>query len=624
MKYRPDIDGLRAIAVMSIVIFHLGIGIFPGGFVGVDIFFVISGYLISKIIYAQSGSFSIADFYVRRSRRILPALIATVIASSIAAMSILYASERVDFAKSAMASMLFSANIYFYSVLNYFSPSADQIPLLHLWSLGVEEQFYIFFPLIAIAVMRRWPTRLPVVLSTLMLGSLAASIWMLSVNPQAAFYLIPFRGFELLIGCLVALPSMKLPKSPMVSALISIAGLACIATAVFMYGHETKFPGLAAILPCIGSALVIVGGTMPGGIVARAIGARPFAYVGRISYSLYLVHWPIIVFGKRLYPGMNAAQFGGCALIASLLLAVISYHFVEQTFRHGPRGQHARPVLLVSAASILCVVLALGFAVQQKGFSRGDDARTQKVLAFLNYNPNPAFKTRTCFLDPDQKGTDVDFSPCLPQGPGPKAMLWGDSHAANLAYGFETSFRERGYSFGFVSASACPPILGIDKAARPFCRGFNDIAAELILKVHPKILVMAASWDEVVNETDTLDATIKKFTDQGIKVIVLGPSPFYNRAVPLIIADRLRSGLSDKASPLDLSRNDIDRKEAAMEKHFAGQHVVTYVSMMRVMCPFDRCPLVDDKGTPTAFDVTHLTTAGATLFANKLTPLILQ
>jgi peptidoglycan/LPS O-acetylase OafA/YrhL len=625
MKYRADIDGLRAVAVISIVIFHLGLGLLPGGFVGVDIFFVISGYLIAKIIYAEIHSFSVAQFYVRRARRILPALLVVLVVSSAIAGKLSHPTELVAYAKSAIAAVLFSANIYFYSALNYFSPSADEIPLLHLWSLGVEEQFYIFFPLIAVAIARRSMRSLAITLLLCMFASLGASMWMLKVDPAASFYLIPFRAFELLIGCTVALPSVRSLKSARYATILSLAGAAALAWAIFAYDSFIPFPGIAAVLPCLGAALIIYAGDAHQGALSRLLGSRPLVYVGKISYSLYLVHWPILVFFKRAFPHVAPYWSALWVLLAAFILASVIYYCVEQPSRRSRRFHLPVKVFSVSAVAILSVVLLGGFVVKEQGFPGNVDSRIANIVAYGHYDLVPQFRSRVCFLDPDQHAIGMNFSTCLPHGGGEKVMLWGDSHAAMLATGLGEAFRAKGYSFGYLAASACAPAIDYDAPNRPNCREFNDIAFPIIEKMHPSILIMTAEWGITVQpQMDRLDKTIKLLSSKGIKIVLLGISPYYKRSVPQLVLEKIQAGRPVSIEPDELKRDYLDPTEQYMKDRFSNRTDVKYISVLQAMCPQYNCPLVTDGETPVHFDQAHLTVAGSRLFARELTPLILN
>ncbi|SOE85712.1 Peptidoglycan/LPS O-acetylase OafA/YrhL, contains acyltransferase and SGNH-hydrolase domains [Burkholderia sp. YR290] len=624
MKYRADIDGLRAIAVLSIVIYHLGWSIVPGGFVGVDIFFVISGYLISKAIFSDVNAFSISDFYLRRIRRIIPALVVVLIACTIIAIKLLYPPELVDYAKSAIAASLFSANIYFYSVLNYFSPSADGIPLLHLWSLGVEEQFYIFFPLVAVAIARRLKRATSWALIIGALASLGASQWMLSVNPSASFYLIPFRAFELLTGCIIALPRIRTVSNPAASVAIFSIGMAALAWSIFGYNTFTAFPGISAALPCLGAAAIILASEVHQGVLVKLLGARPFVYIGKISYSLYLVHWPIIVFGKRIFPDASPYYFGLCALALSILLSSVIYSYVEQPFRRSRRFA-SRTVFSTTAVAI-CSMVALGaFVVKAQGFPGGVDSRIAHIVAYGHYDMASQFRERVCFLDPEQDPIGIDFAACVPHGKGPKLILWGDSFAAMLGAGLEETLHAKGYAFGFLSSSGCAPAINYEAANRPNCKKFNDVAFPIISRVHPDAVVMAAQYGITVgSQMDQLDKTIKLLSSQGIKVILLGIPPYYKRAVPQLVLERIQSGRSLGPAPEELKRDYLDPTEDYMEKRFSNRTDVKYISVLSVMCPQYKCPLVTGDEVPVHFDQAHLTLAGSRLFAKNLTPLILN
>jgi peptidoglycan/LPS O-acetylase OafA/YrhL len=620
ISYRPDIDGLRAIAVLLVVLFHININLIPGGYIGVDIFFVISGFLITKIIHNEisSGKFSITNFYVRRARRIIPALTSTIIVTSIFATVMLYPSELVDYAKSAIASALFSANIYFFSSLNYFSPSADEIPLLHLWSLGVEEQFYILFPIFLIAVAK---VRMSAVATTcaLLVASVTASAYMLESTPSAAFYLLPFRAFEILIGSVIALALMRYTPSRKSSFILCLTGLLGIAFASAMYTHATKFPGLAALLPCVAAALIIVAGKNSDTTLSRVLGNRVLVFVGKISFSLYLVHWPIIVFLKRYNPDITNLQFTVIAFSLSMLLAALNFQIIEKPFRHH-RGKEGNSSVLLSASAALLLMVSAGIiVVSNNGFEDNSNTQINKTLSYLKYDWSEDYHSGTCFLNPEQVPSSVDISSCLPSLTGKKVMIWGDSHAIQFYPGMKNALQIKGYSVGALTASACPPILGLNVTQRPNCLAFNNMAFTEILKIHPDVLILSAEWNFAYEGyIEMLDETIKKFSGTGIKIYILGSSPAYKRAVPTIIADLIKSGATEFTSPADLDKELLDYNEKLMRQRFANRADVTYISVIRAACPGGDCPLVDAGGVPVHFDVAHLTAEGSRLMSKNI------
>ncbi len=299
-KYRPDIDGLRAVAVIPVVLFHTGLEFFSGGFVGVDIFFVISGYLISNIILndISKNKFSILTFYERRIRRIFPALFVVLLLTLCAAMLILLPKELKYFGKELFAATFFYSNYQYMFSLGYAAPAAETKPLLHLWSLAVEEQFYIIFPVylyLASRFSRNW---LGVVTAALTLLSLAYGVMLVASNPEPAFFSTPARAWELMLGAMLAIFPRKTLAPQGVAELLTAAGLGAIVYAIFFYSSVTPFPGAAALAPCVGAALIIYVGESNPSYAGRLLSTGWFRYPGLISYSLYLWHWPMLVFIK--------------------------------------------------------------------------------------------------------------------------------------------------------------------------------------------------------------------------------------------------------------------------------------------------------------------------------------
>jgi peptidoglycan/LPS O-acetylase OafA/YrhL len=626
LKYRPHIDGLRAIAVASVVLFHLGVDFLPGGFAGVDIFFVISGFLISRIIYTESGAgeFSVVRFYGRRARRILPAFFAVTTLTFVGAFFLFLPPEFEAFARSVLASVVFAPNIFFYMTADYFAPAAETMPLLHYWSLGVEEQFYFVFPLIILGIVRVAPRALALSLGVLLALSLAASEAALRFDPQAAFYLLPFRAYELLIGCLIALPGIKFPTSARIGAAATGLGLAMILAAFLILTKDTRFPGVAALLPTVGAGLVLWGSDKAPNMIARLLSTPSLVRFGLISYSLYLVHWPLILFATRLYPYADPLPRGAAAFGLSVVLATISYWLIERPFRRNVWSFTRRRIFWFSGSGLAVLGALSGFVLHHNGFPGRLDARINDILAFQSYDLKPQFRSGVCFLNPEQPGGDIDLSRCLPKGTGRKAILWGDSAAAHLYSGLREPLEAMGYSLGQLTASACAPVEGWNPAQRPNCRGFNEIALPKILTEKPDLLVMAARWPITDELLDKLDATISKLNKAGIQPVILGAPILYKAGVPALLVERLKAGNQDPFSGPDLIDSFITNADEALSNRLRGRDGVKFASIFNSVCPTKQCPMIVDGKTPLHFDSLHLTEAGSKFFAKALLPEILH
>jgi len=358
VNYRKEIDGLRALAVIPVILFHGGLEWFSGGYVGVDIFFVISGYLITSIILREkeSGTFSIASFYERRARRILPALFFIIFVCIPFAWLWLLPHELKDFGKSIVAVTLFASNILFWRESDYFAADAELIPLLHTWSLAVEEQFYVIFPLIIIffwAFGRRW---LIGILSLIALFSLGLTEWGWRHFPEANFYLISTRAWELMIGALLAfyLSRNKQPEGT-ISHMGSLLGMALIVLTIILLDKTLPFPSLYALAPTVGTALIILFASS-GTLVHKLLSQKIFVGIGLISYSAYLWHQPIFVFAR--VNGMNEPNIGMVLLLSilAILLAYFSWRFVELPFRDRSRFTRKQ----IFSASFIASLLFIG------------------------------------------------------------------------------------------------------------------------------------------------------------------------------------------------------------------------------------------------------------------------
>ncbi len=469
--HRRDIDGLRAVAILPVLLFHAHIPGVGGGFVGVDVFFVISGYLITGILLKDIARdrFSILRFYERRVRRIFPALMAMLAVVAAVSYARLLPQELRPLARSLIAATLFVSNIFFYRQVGYFNGASELKPLLHTWSLAVEEQFYIFFPLYLWAAFKKLSRPAVVKLTTaLALASLALATWAAWKSPKAAFFLAPHRANELLIGALLALDAVPVPSRQRSRDLLSLAGLALIVGAVVGYSDATPFPGLTALLPCVGAGAIIHAGKDGRSLVGRWLGTRPMVFIGLISYSLYLWHWPILALARTcLMRPLTGLEVAG-ALGAAFLLAVLSWRFVERPFR-GPDAVAGRRGIFALAGLAMLGCLAFG----RLGYSGAARRFDRATLAAV---------TEPEDFDCLGRATSPEANVCpigAPAAAHPTFAVWGDSHARVFYRHLDKLAAARGEAGLFFGSNGCAPLLGVRLVESEAAPGFsNDCAAQ--------------------------------------------------------------------------------------------------------------------------------------------------
>jgi peptidoglycan/LPS O-acetylase OafA/YrhL len=500
-KYRADIDGLRAVAVLSIVLFHLDIEPFTGGFVGVDIFFVISGFLITSIIVRelQAGEFSVARFYERRVRRILPALIVVLVASLLTGLLILTPQQFEELAGSAAATTVFSSNLFFYFGTGYFDGPSEYKPLLHTWSLAVEEQYYILFPFVLIVIARRLSFRFVPWLLAMTGLSFVVCVMATPSHEAAAFFLIPFRAWELLIGSLLAVKLAPPLTGRHARDLLAVSGLTMVMVSVLAYTPDTPFPGVAAALPTIGTAFIIHAGTSGGSFINRALGIRPLVFFGLISYSLYLWHWPVVVYAKTLLINEpNDIELGVMAVII-LLLSTLSWRFVETPFRNR-QLLAPRPRLFASFAAVSALLLAATLSVTViDGFSTGLGPGTLSAESI----GDPGWKHwKACEELGEQNPASPELCRFGDEDAPARYLFWGDSHALALATAANLSARREQASGWLAVRTGCPPLLSIERPGRQSCDEFNRAILEFAA-AHTEVntVILAARWAISANGT---------------------------------------------------------------------------------------------------------------------------
>lgn len=460
LAYRPEIDGLRALAVLPVILFHAGLPVFSGGFVGVDVFFVISGYLITGILLAdiEADRFSLVAFYERRARRLLPALFVVMAVTLALAWVSLLPADMIDFGESLAAVATFCSNVLFWQESDYFASDASLKPLLHTWSLAVEEQYYLLFPLLLLALTRFGRRRLPWLLGLLLLGSLAVAAWGAVNKPVPSFYLLPARGWELLIGGLLAVWQSRSPRplAPVVEAGLALSGFAAILYAIFRFDESTPVPGLPMLIPTLGTAAVIVG-TRSASPIRTLLCAPPVVMLGLISYSAYLWHQPLIALAHYRWPVVRPDWLIPALLLSTLLFAWLTWKFVEQPWRN--RQRFSRRQVFAGAMAGLVLFLATGFAIQQ---AEGIPGRLpDHVLAFGNeaLRHEKLRDDGGCSQNRDQT---VPAACVRGAATNPDLALIGDSHAASLAPALEAMLHEQGRSFVQYTKLGCP--FGLDVA----------------------------------------------------------------------------------------------------------------------------------------------------------------
>lgn len=540
-SYRPDIDGLRAIAVLAVVLFHIDPALLPGGFAGVDIFFVISGFLITGNILKDARSpqgFSWREFYRRRILRILPVLFVVLLSVLVVGQFVLMPADLNTLSYSALASLLSAANVYFAYFLDtsYFADDSNLQPLLHLWSLGVEEQFYLLWPLLLIALQRRVSAIALLGVTLALAGaSFVLAQALLKSEPMFAYYMLPTRAGELLIGALLAvwLARRRAPLPTLLTMCLGSLGLLLIGASLAWITEDLGFPGLTALPSTVGAALLIWAGSAKTVGVNRLLALRPMVLVGLISYSLYLWHWPLLAFYRYAYGSVDA--LAGVLLFGLMLgLSALSYRFVEKPCRQLRWNFSSTLRRVLGTSTVVVSILCLGLLLT-RGYGIYALDKTYQT-SFKALAPAPgAFAYDYVCQRSQLHEKDLQNPDCIINGTKePEVLLWGDSNAAHYV-GMVGALAERGgFSFRNAAHSSCPPLLhGAEITQSPAnikrcLASINEVEKRLHLY---STIVLAASWDSHLNKSETVKALLEKTIDrlraQGKHVIILGQVPSF-------------------------------------------------------------------------------------------------
>lgn len=623
-NYRADVDGLRAVAILLVLWFHAFPESLPGGYIGVDVFFVISGFLITGILLrgAEKETFSFAHFYAQRARRLLPALAVVLPATLAAGWHWLWPQEYAQLGTHAAAAAAFVLNIVLWTEAGYFDVASELKPLMHLWSLGIEEQFYLVYPCL---LWLGWRLRrnTPSIIASIAALSFIANLWVLNRDPSGAFFLPHTRFWELSLGGLLAWWRHKTPGSHTGTVPLTApgmwrqaapwVGLLAIATGALTLDPGTPYPGIASLLP-VGGSLLLIGSGPQTWVNRHVLGCRGMALIGLISYPLYLWHWPILSFMRIIHSGTPPLALRAAAVALSVLLAWLTFRYVETPLRFGPR----RSFRLAGTIAVGCMTALTAWLV------RANDGLPQRVqadaaaLLTYQYDYRSGYREGSCFLRPEQ-GADA-FESCSDSWtaePG-SWLLWGDSHAAHLYPGIIAQY---GSEAGIVqrSASGCPPLHGESFPDRPHCPGIQDEVWHEIQIHRPDRVTLAARWE--FYDWHKLDQTVERLRALGVKRIeIVGPVPQWHNGLPRQLAisyrengfhlshERLSTGLMPGPFTLDQEMSSL-----------ADTLDVPYLSPIQTLCNGQGClarsPVT--SGALTAWDDTHLTLHGSEWVVSK-------
>jgi len=586
LAYRADIDGLRAVAVILVLLFHAHLGV-SGGFVGVDLFFVVSGYLITGIVLRDlaAGTFRLSEFWIRRVRRIAPAaLVMTLFTLGVGAM-VLFPEDFEELGKSAIAHPLMVANFFFWRKTGYFDGPSELKPLLHTWSLAVEEQFYLLYPLL-LMLAARWPRRVLFgVLAGLAAASFAGSVWAVAHRPGAAFFLLPSRMWELLLGGLLwTLPAPACWPTRAMQGL-GMIGAATLAVVAVSYSSSTPFPGLAALPPCLATAAIVYANGHPQVALRTALSWKPLVTIGQMSYSLYLWHWPICVFLQYRLGDEFTAGPRLLVVALSLIAAWLSWRFLESPCRHGVFWTNHRHVWS-SFATATGVVIACGWFVQEhNGLPGRFSPGLRKVIATLEA---PRFEKTVPLAD-----VAADRLPHFGDPAGKvTCLLWGDSHAMALVPALDEVCDDMGIRGFHATYSGTLPLIDFNPS-RPGVapEEYDEAVLARILEEEFDLVLLAGYWSRDSDHPDfrpSLRETIAALSAAGLRVVILRDIPIQEGDTGSLIAAPLRRGT-------DLDDLGVTLAEHREHQHFADEALIEVAGNSVTLA--DPTPfLLDDAG----------------------------
>jgi peptidoglycan/LPS O-acetylase OafA/YrhL len=662
MQYRPEIDGLRGVAVLLVLFFHAGLPYITGGYIGVDVFFVISGYLITSIILSdiERGRFSYVGFYERRIRRILPALYVMSLLVLIVAFVTQVPVDLIKSAKTLAFALIFSSNIFFWRTTNYFSGNSDFEYFLHTWSLGVEEQFYFIFPLIILLLARNKRGLFYVALMACV-GSFLVSVYASYSFEWAAYYLLPSRAWQMMVGALLAIYASS-GKIISINK-YSLNGLALLAAMLIfipalIYTKQTRFPGLAALLPTFGAGLFIfLGLAYRGGLAVKVLGSSPLRSIGLISYSLYLWHWPVFAFLRNYQADTRlSVSLSIVGICLSLVLAYMSWRWVEAPFRNKER--FSRRAIYTLAASATGVLLLMCLAVV---YFDGVPSRLDPQVIRLSQFSESEVIDNPCVNKTanDIRGGNICYVGNVKVSPGvvisdPSIVLWGDSHMSALKAAFSESLQASQKVGAFIARTGCPPmpnVLKVGAGGGSRCVDFNQEVLEFVKSKKSIVtVVLHARWalnvegsrygaeqgpvyvlaDKTASENMSNEAVVDRALNSLIaellaankSVVIISSVPEVGSSVPKVVANNIFWGKSLDVRPSWSGFTQRQKKtHEILSKIESRYSSVRVVYPEKVLCGTSFCRVMDGD-TPLYFDDDHLSDHGAAMVVRQLEGLL--
>jgi len=656
MKHHPFIDGLRAVAILPVILFHFNIGHVTGGYTGVDVFFVISGFLITGLIFdrIKAGHFSLVHFYERRARRILPALFITCLISTAVALWIYMPNDFEQFSRSLEGIAGFVSNFIFARWTGYFADPGSTKPLLHTWSLAVEEQFYVLFPLLLMALHKYFRDNafaMRAAVYIIFAVSFILSIALITGNPDRTFYLLHTRAWELLAGSILALHLKEIRLSRFAAEALSVVGAGILLLCFFVYDRNTTFPGMAALPPCLATVFLLWSNISHQTLVKKVLSSRPFVAVGLISYGLYLYHWPVLVF-TRYYFDHDPSATGAVFLVAlTFVMATLSYLYVEKPVREGGVLKR-KPLFRLSGAMLAAFGLIGAAGLHTKGFPARFDSQ---VLQYAMVKEDIKHAPMNCDTPLSQALTEdriCKFGASLTTHPD--FMLWGDSHAGALQDAVAVmAVKNKMSGWAFVR-SGCPSLAGADRAdhfASYSCPAMSAAVLDTIRREKIRNVLLVTRWDmyalgwekggvETAREpfisftlkdgrrlvrkdafAAALQETIKKLEALGVNVWIVKQVPPQLVSVPSALAKAQYFGRDSEA--LKRSYADILNHRSFIDTAFAGvakSYPLHFIDPADKFCPQRQGCLIAANGQPLYMDNSHLSVYGALWSEDMLEP----